>query len=394
MKFTDRGIRHLKSKDKRYIEWKDGGNGFGLRISPQGRKTFITIYNFGGKSRMLSHGVYPQMSLAEATRAHAQALEKIDNGIDPGREIVHARRAPTVEDLANEYMEKWAKPRKRTWREDQRILGKDVLPSWGNRKARDITRRDVIVLLDRIVSRGSPIAANRTLAVIRRMFNFAVSQDILGTTPVTLIKAPSPENRRDRVLSLDEVKTFWLALDELTPLMRGVFKLQLLTAQRPGEVVKAEWGEIQGDWWIIPKHKAKNTLSHRVPLSPHVMGVLNEIKANSGESRWLFPSPQGDKPIHPDSLPRVISRNRDIFAIEHFTPHDLRRTAASHMTSMGISRLVVSKILNHAESGITAVYDRHSYDAEKRQALDGWGRKIESIVAGSTDNVVDLNAMR
>jgi integrase len=88
-----------------------------------------------------------------------------------------------------------------------------------------------------------------------------------------------------------------------------------------------------------------------------------------------------------------VRDNRDIFGLEHFTPHDLRRTAASMMTGMGISRLVVSKILNHVESGITAVYDRHSYDQEKRQALDAWGRKVSSIISGEKDDkVIELRA--
>jgi Arm domain-containing DNA-binding protein len=132
------------------------------------------MYRFQGKARRMSLGVYPQMSLADAHLKHAEAQKVLERGIDPGAVSLEAkeedRLAPTVAMLAGEYVEKWAKPRKRSWEEDARILDKEVLPVWKSRKAREITRRDVIVLLDRIVGRGAPIAADRTLAYIRKMF--------------------------------------------------------------------------------------------------------------------------------------------------------------------------------------------------------------------------------
>jgi integrase len=128
--------------------------------------------------------------------------------------------------------------------------------------------------------------------------------------------------------------------------------------------------------------------------------VLKAIRKLDTKSEYLFPSPRRDKsenpnssgykPITPDSISRALLINLDKIGLDRFTPHDLRRTAASQMTATGISRLVVSKILNHVESGITAVYDRHSYDEEKRQALDSWGRKLQSIVTGKTGNVIPL----
>ena len=133
-------------------------------------------------------------------------------------------------------------------------------------------------------------------------------------------------------------------------------------------------------WWTIPSEKAKNNLSHRVPLSSLALQLLEQVKLLSGNSRWLFPSRQGDKPLLDTSIDHVLHKNEAKFAILPFTTHDLRRTAASHMTGMGVPRLTVSKILNHSESGIAAVYDRHSYDQEKRQALDLWGDKLSKIL--------------
>ena len=126
-------------------------------------------------------------------------------------------------------------------------------------------------------------------------------------------------------------------------------------------------------------------------MPPLGLDLLAVIGNQAGESPFLFPSPRQGQPIHINALAHALRRNRDILGIEPFTPHDLRRTAASHMTSMGISRLVVSKILNHVERGVTAVYDRHSYDDEKRMALDAWGRRLHGIITGETlNNVVSI----
>ena len=118
--------------------------------------------------------------------------------------------------------------------------------------------------------------------------------------------------------------------------------------------------------------------------------LLTELKQLAGDSQWLLPSPRGDQPITDRALTRAISNNRIVFDIPPFTPHDLRRTAASLMTGMGIPRLVVKKILNHVEGDVTAVYDRHSYDKEKRQALEKWAVKLQSILSATESKVVVL----
>ena len=153
-------------------------SGLGIRIAHTGRKTFIYMYRAESKQVMWSLGVYPTISLATARIKVAKAKDDIAKGISPAREqrekFKAAKGAPTVTDLVEEYIEKWAKPRKKTWKEDQRMLYKDAVSAWGKRKAADIKRRDIIVLLDQLIERGATVTANRTLAVIRRMFNFGV----------------------------------------------------------------------------------------------------------------------------------------------------------------------------------------------------------------------------
>lgn len=386
MKLTDRQVKNLKPTKQRYELWE--GRGFGIRVFPTGKKSWVYMYRFEGKARRITFGQYPKMGVAQAHIAFSKAKHDLELGIDPGNTMVQAncesRQAPTVERLVDEYLEKWAKPNKRSWQEDQRVLHKDILPAWGKRKAKAITRRDVVLLIDKIVERGSPIIANRTLAIVRRMFNFAIERDILTNTPCLAIKLPSKENRRDRMLSETEIKIFWSQLDQagMAELTKLALKLQLVTAQRKGEIVGAEWAEfnLQTAWWEIPAAKAKNSKLHRVPLSELALSILEQIKPFSGDSQWLFPSPTGRSHISGPSIDHAIRRNQEAFKdLEHFTPHDLRRTAASHMTALGIPRLIVSKILNHSENSVTAIYDRHSYDTEKQEALVKWGDYLNQL---------------
>jgi integrase len=416
-KLTDFQIRNLKAAAKRYIEWEP--HGLGVRVTPKGVKSFVFVYRFEGRLRMMTlHNeagktAYPAIALAEAREAHRDAQDKLNKGIDPAAKAVTEReverKAPTVADLASKYLKEWAMPRKRSWKTDKRILEKDVLPEWGRRKVRDITRRDVKDLLRKVLDRGG-IMANRTLALIRKMFNYAADElEIIPVSPCLKIRAPAPENQRDRVLTAEEIRGVWHGLDDegmnaVNPFIKLALKLELVTAQRKGECCAAAWEEIdlEEGWWTIPAEKtmlrenhgvedglAKNKLPHRVPLTALAIKILQAAKVLSGDSPWVFPSPRTNRPITPPAVNHAMRLRLNSLGIT-FVPHDLRRTAASHMTGMGIPRLVVSKILNHMERGITAVYDRHSYDREKRQALEAWGLKLKALIEGVETNVIPM----
>lgn len=400
MKWTDKEINFLKPEEgqtkPRDIREKSR-DGFGITVFPSGKKSFIYIYHFGGRKRRMTLGKYPACSLGDAHKLHRKALEILESGKDPALERKKEKNtlkdSSTVNGLIEEYLEIWAKPRKRSWREDERFLYKDIKPHWGKLKAKDITRRDVILLLDKIKDRGAPIAANRGLACIRRMFNFAVERDIITGSPCSSVKPVAKENQRDRVLSSDELKTLWHALEKIpnenssihnikmSEQTKLVLKLQLALGQRKGEVTSAEWSEIDinAGLWTIPAEKAKNGQAHRVPLNSLAKELLHEIKQLSNNSRFLFPAKIKDAPITGTSIDHAVRRS-SFTGIKAWTPHDLRRTVASHITSIGIPRLVVSKILNHVENSITAVYDRHGYDDEKFNALETWSEKLKKII--------------
>lgn len=362
--------------------------GLGLRVSAAGVKSWFFMYRPPGLSKKarLTLGRYPAFSLADA-REWAQALSlRVQRGEDPREEKREHEASMTFGAFADEYIERYAKLHKRSWREDQRVINRDLKPIWSHVKAQDIKRRDVIQLLDKIVARGSPIQANRVLALVRKMFNWGIGRDIIEYNPCHQVKAPAKERQRDRVLSESECQALWGAFENQDTLMGAIFKLRLLTAQRGGEVVSMRWDDIdlENAWWTIPGERSKNGKSHRVPLSEKVVEILCDVRTLARKSDWVFPSPLRSLD-HIDHVQKAVERIRQHSGVEDFVAHDLRRTAASYMTSMGISRLVVSKILNHAEPGITRVYDRYSYDKEKREALDLWSINLASIVATGID---------
>lgn len=393
MRFTDRSVETLKPKEKRYVVWESNGKGLGIRVGGQ-KKSWIFSYWNSGKKRWMTLGDYPQMSLADAHISHGKARKLLEQGIDPANVEQHekllAKREPTMEVLCQRYLDEYSKPNKRTWQEDERIITKDILPEWGNQKVSVITRKDVKALLAKIkVERNAPVAANRTLSLISKLFAFAVEEDIVPGSPCVGMKPPAIEKQRDRTLSEKEIKAFWLGLDKarMFPLTKLALRLMTITGQRKGEVMAAKWREIDIDsgWWTIPSENSKNKLSHRVPLSSMALDILDELKAISGQSEWVFPSQTGKGHLTERAVNRALDRNVEVVGVSDFHPHDLRRSMASHMTAMGIQRLIVSKVLNHMETGITAVYDRHGYDDEKRMALDAWGRKLEAIISGKAE---------
>lgn len=374
------------------IIWDDDLKGFGARVMSSGTITFLVDYrNKSGIQRRLSIGRYGVITPKEARKKAKRILNQVAEDKDPLETRAKSRKAPTFKMLAEEYITRRCSEKK-SGHEDERIIHKDLIKPWGRIPAKDIGRRDVIELIDGIKDRGAGIMANRTLSVIKRMYNFGIDRELVEVNPAARVKPPAKENRRDRVLDEKEIKTLWKQLPKVpgSPLTLSALKLILVTAQRPGEVVSTEWSEIDIDaeLWMIPAEKSKNGLAHRVPLSPVALGIINELGPGEG---YIFSSPIGsDRCLTAHSMSRLLNRNRDLLKIDHFTPHDLRRTAASHMASMGISRLVIAKILNHVETGVTAIYDRHGYDNEKREALNAWSAKLEQIIEGKKGKVVPI----
>ncbi|MGN8160626.1 tyrosine-type recombinase/integrase [Salinisphaera sp. SWV1] len=391
MKLTKRAIDAVTYQGpapRRDVRWDDTLPGFGLRVYPTGKKAFVLSYRSGGRKRLLTIGQYGHITLAEAITRARKTLATVLDGDDPVETRRAQAQAATVNELAREYIELYAKRHKRTWEKDEATLRNDVLPALGIQRLENVNRRDIATLLDRIVQRGAPIQANRTLACVRRMFNFAVERGLMDVSPASHIRAPSPEAPRMRVLSDDEIAEFWQALHEYSGTsepMRRALKLILLTAQRPGEVAAMRADEINGHWWTIPAERAKNGIEHRVPMSETALSL-----AESDTTPYLLSAFKG-RPLTVSGIDRALSRLVEKHGWPHFTPHDLRRTAATRLGELGYNRLIQDKILNHKDRSMGGIYDRYSYDKEKRAALEAWDRKLRQIVTGEQpSNVVPL----
>jgi len=312
-------------------------------------------------------------------------------GSDPSEDKRQYLSAPTFGELAAQFLEspRTSQLAPRTRSEYKRILDHDLLPAWKTTKAVDVKKKDVAELLDQVLGRGSEIMANRTLALISVIFNFAIEREIVEYSPVTGVRRPAPERRRDRVLSEGEIRKLWEALELEHLTISGLFRFLLLTAQRNEETRLARWEHLQDGVWHIPGENTKNGRDHSVALSPQALAVLEPLR--NGKSEWVFASPSSRSkgPILWVSHACIRLKERCEF---DFRPHDLRRTAASGMASLGTARETLSKILNHksADGSVTAIYDRYDREAEMRRALFAWGSKLEGILDQKSPKVVRI----
>jgi integrase len=380
---TDRGVASLAPHPTQIDYFDEKLAGFALRVSPGGRKTWTVLYRHNRRLRRITVGTYPAMKLATAREAAKRTLRAASRGEDPAGDKRRAAAAETFGELAELYLTKHAKVHKRSWKEDERILNKDLLPKWKTVKVGDVKRSDVRTLLEGIVERDAGIMANRTQALVRKIFNFAIGRELVEVNPCAQLDRPAPSRQRDRVLSEDEIRQLWAALETLPAEMAAVFKLRLITAQRAGEVANMRWADVdlKAGWWTVPAEESKNGLPHRVPLSRPALDLLKPIdtarqqllsaKPDASPSEYVLAGARGKR--------QRAEAAKDL-GVPDFVGHDLRRTAASLMAGGGVPRLVISKILNHIERGVTAVYDRHSYDAEKRSALNWWGARLTAIL--------------
>jgi len=285
------------------------------------------------------------------------------------------------------YMAKHARKHKRSWRADERAIRRNLLPAFGQRRAADVRAVNVEAVLTQIMEREAPMMANRVFALVRRIYSFglkhATAREQFGlvANPCAGVSAPAKERARDRVLDEGELRSLWKALDAEDTATAAIFRLCLLTAQRSGEVMGMRRAEVNVSeaMWTIPDERSKNGLAHRVPLSDAALAIVTAALA-AHDSPWLFPSTSTTG--HRVKTEKAMRRLRRAMGVEGWRAHDTRRSAASHMAKLGVQRLVLGRILNHQEPGVTKVYDRYGYDREKRQALDAWARRLHAIVTG------------
>jgi integrase len=409
VKLTDAAVRRLTAPKNARIDYFDAAfPGLALRVTGGNdrrpdRRTWTFFYRFGGKQRRKTFEPgYPALSLAAARQQATEAQLQIKAGIDPAAAKLAAKeqaaRTPdTMANVVEQFIRLDLERRKRAPQYisgTRRIFENHVLPRWKKRDIKSISRRDVIELLDAVMEDGTPIAANRTLAAIRALFNWALRRDMIESTPTALVERPGEEIRRERTLTAGEIKAVWSASAEVGYPFGQFFQLALVTGQRRDEVARMRWSDIDLDTklWTLAAETTKANRTHVVPLAPLAIDILKALP-RIAQSPCVFTS-SGAAPISGFSkakarLDQAILRQRGE-PIPPWTIHDLRRSAATEMGRLGVSRFAIGRVLNHADRTVTGIYDRHSYLDQKRHALEVWAHYLVSLPQASPANVIKL----
>ena len=395
----------------RSVEYFDNGRNhgdgsFGLRVSPKNKRTWFIMYKTeAGKIKRYTLGTYPDISLKDARKKALDTMAKVHEGEDPMAGKQQRRVAPTVCELWMEYQESQRRKKKQkaasTEYEERRRWDKIIRPEIGDMKVEDITPMHISAVLDQ-VAKTAPVSANRMHSQLKVMFKVAINKGWISIHPMQWLDKPGgSEPARKRFLSDDEIRTLWPHLDKLRPNPRDILKLGVLTAQRPGEIHRMRWEDIDlaADVWTITDSKTGN--DHLVPLSPQVREILLNRKNGIGYSKkmlWMkdsgfvFPSAyntsNGAQSGHAASTKEARKKIQTESGIEGWTAHDLRRTARTLMSRLNIKAIVREKVLNHAQNGVQSVYDRYDYLQEKADALNKLANEIDRILGIKHDEKV------
>jgi len=428
--FTDRQIRNLKPGSK--IKDTREGQGFGIRVKPDGTKIFFYGYEspVTGKRRFLTLGEYPGLSLEDARIKHGDAFKKVKAGGDPleaAHQVQEARKAElTFDELAKEYITNNVDGQlvDGSVYDIKRVLlaiGKNGAPTrlddfkeWRSRKVPTITTEDAAKLLKNVAARA-PASARNIIKAARPMFAYALARKMVQVNPFILgsvksflskpVQSKLEATVKNRTLAEDEIRHLWAALPTAKAgvEIRDVLRLMLLTGQRPSEVLGLHSDEISGNWWILPKERTKarldkNRADHNVFLVPEALVIIGDKKG------FIFGSPVKKKkgvpvaeaPITINALGHMISENNSYFGLAPWGSHDLRRTCRTFMSDIdGITAKAAEAVINHAKEGTKKNYDHHKYQRQIENALTLWRDKLVEIIGGPLvpelpDNVIPM----
>jgi integrase len=381
-KLTDAFVKTLAAPQKERIEVRDAEiPGFALRVTEKGAKSWILIYQLRGRKCRLTLGSYPDLSLAEARKRARQHRGEVERGEDPAASKRSARAAQTVGEAAAVYIERYAKPNKRTWTADEWAFRKYILPYWRDRKLREIQRVDVINLLER-VAKTAPVFANRIRALLSKFFSFSVSQALCEVNPVRDAVRLTKETPREFSLTPAQIRAVWKGIGELeNQRLKDFYQLAFLTCARRGELLRMTWSEIDlnAALWSLPPERVKNGRAWRVPLPPTAVAILRERKRHAGESALVFADETGGL------LKRSMLEVTHTALVKElgipFRLHDARSVIVTHLSEQGTPADVLDRLLNHVTSGITAKhYNRYNREPEHRRALLRWDNWLQGIV--------------
>jgi integrase len=347
----------------------------------------VYFYRLFGKQKRLTLGRWPSMSLAAARDAWRDARKTLDQGESPK----HQRpvQASSFAAVADEWLKR-DQVHNRTHAQVKQRIERCAMPAWGDRQISTIGRRDINDLIDSVVDRGAIIMARRLHAHLHRLFRWAVGRGILETNPMAHLPKPGSEVPRDRVLTDAELAQVFKNATTLRPAPLGPFyQLLILTGARRTEIAALRWSEINDDTIILGRERTKAGQVHSIPLAPQALAILKQLP-RIGPNDFVFTVTGRNPAVDFSGSKRRLDA---ITKIPAWRTHDLRRTVATGLQRVGTNLQVIEAVLGHvggSRSGIVGVYQRHSFDAEKRIALEAWAREVERIVDGKPAKVLPL----
>lgn len=377
----------------RCVLWDDDVRGLGLRIQPSGRKGWILAYRVAGRKRIIALGAYGILTLEEARKRARREMGRVCEGKDPMQERIEARSAcTTFGDFAKGYLERHAKVRKASWKDDERRINAFLLPAWGRRRLDMISSADVVRLhqeigfpttrtktpTGRAARTARPYEANRVARLVGKMFSVAIS---LGYLPED---APNParkvemfeEQERDRFVTPEELPRLLKAIRaEPNPWIRGAILLQLLTGGRKMEILSARWEDVDWQRGELRIPNTKNRKIHHIPLSTEAIAILRDLPREEGNPH-VFPGQRAG--AHLVSIDKNWRAIRKAAGLDDVRQHDLRRTCGSYLAAGGASLPVIGKVLNHQSASTTRIYARLADDVG-RKPLEAHGSHIAQL---------------
>jgi integrase len=389
---TATAVERIRAPASGQIDHFDRGYpGLALRISYGGAKSWVYFYRLFGKQKRMTLGRFPSMSLAAARDAWRNARTTIDKGESP----LHQRpaQASSFVAVADEWLQR-DQAHNRSHAQVKQRIERYVIPTWAGRQISTIGRRDINDLIDSVADRGAIIMARRLHAHLHRLFRWAVGRGILETNPMAHLPKPGSEVPRDRVLTDAELAQVFKNATKLKPTPYGaMYQLLILTGARRTEIAALRWSEIKDDTIILPRERTKAAEVHSIPLSPQALAIIKQLP-RIGPGDFVFTVTGRNPAVDFSGTKRRLDA---ITKIPSWRIHDLRRTVATGLQRLGTNLQVIEAVLGHvggSRSGIVGVYQRHSFDAEKRTALQAWAREVERIVDGKPAKVLPLRRPR
>src|SRR6516162_2697162 len=392
------------------IQGAKAPRGFGVRVTAAGARSFILNYRLRGREYRYTIGGWPDWSALKAVRDARHLRQRVDRGENPLEDRASHSSAVTVASVLDDFIVRHARNKNQPLRsadEYESAFKRLVKPRIGKLGIYEVRRSHVIKMLDEIEDINGPVMADRTLAYVRKAFNWYATRDDQFNVPVVrgMARIKPKERARTRVLSDDEIRAIWPELPK-TGTFGALVKTLLLTAQRRDEVAHMSRKEIGSDGiWTIPAERYKTKCANFVPLSKAALAVI-AAQPTIDKSDYVFSSRAKtpfsgfskskaalDKAVLA-SMQKRAKKGAKVEPIPNWTLHDLRRTAKTLMVRAGVRPDISERVLGHAIGGIEGTYDRHSYADEKRDALEKLAEIVERILNPPPANVTMLAERR